>query len=62
MHGPLVKEMWETVQARTCEVKFGSILRKLLLSGTEWVSVLSYGIMQHTPTKNSSPKLEKETK
>jgi hemoglobin-like flavoprotein len=54
VNGVLVQEMWELVQTRTTEIKFGSTLRKLLLSGTEWVSSLSYGILESsTPAKDS---------
>ena len=34
LHAPLVQSMWDIVQQRTTEAKFGSTLRKLLLSGT----------------------------
>ena len=48
LYGFTVQSMWDLVQSRTTEIKFGSTLRKLLLSGTEWVSSLSYGIMEGT--------------
>mmetsp|Transcript_48663 Transcript_48663/g.99363 ORF Transcript_48663/g.99363 Transcript_48663/m.99363 type:complete len:1196 (+) Transcript_48663:44-3631(+) len=41
LHGERVRELWARVQARTTLVKFGSALRKALLSGTEWVQSLS---------------------
>uniref|UniRef100_A0A6U4YXK8 Globin domain-containing protein n=1 Tax=Hemiselmis andersenii TaxID=464988 RepID=A0A6U4YXK8_HEMAN len=51
-YGFTVQDMWDMVQERTTEAKFGSTLRKLLLSGTEWVSSLSYGILEScTPAK-----------
>ncbi len=40
-HGCKVQDMWRGVQQRTTRASFGSALRKLLLSGTEWVQSLS---------------------
>ena len=41
LYGELIRKMWvETTERTTCQ-KFGSNLRKMLLSGTEWVQGLS---------------------
>jgi hemoglobin-like flavoprotein len=40
-HGEVVRELWEEAKKRTTCQKFGSSLRKSLLSGTEWVQGLS---------------------
>jgi len=40
-YGLKVQEMWRVVQQRTTRAAFGSALRKMLLSGTEWVQSLS---------------------
>jgi len=43
-HGEVVRKMWNDTRARTTCAKFGSNLRKMLLSGTEWVQGLSQGV------------------
>lgn len=40
-HGELVRKMWKDTQEKTTCQKFGASLRKMLLSGTEWVQGLS---------------------
>ena len=40
-HGFKVQAMWRSVQTKTTRANFGSALRKMLLSGTEWVQSLS---------------------
>eukprot|EP00282_Hemiselmis_andersenii_P023993 CAMPEP_0172001742 /NCGR_PEP_ID=MMETSP1041-20130122/3034_1 /TAXON_ID=464988 /ORGANISM="Hemiselmis andersenii, Strain CCMP439" /LENGTH=1380 /DNA_ID=CAMNT_0012655407 /DNA_START=13 /DNA_END=4155 /DNA_ORIENTATION=+ len=43
-YGEVVRKMWADTRARTTCAKFGSNLRKMLLSGTEWVQGLSQGV------------------
>mmetsp|Transcript_32343 Transcript_32343/g.82414 ORF Transcript_32343/g.82414 Transcript_32343/m.82414 type:complete len:1373 (-) Transcript_32343:196-4314(-) len=40
-HGETVRDLWDQAKQRTTCQKFGSSLRKMLLSGTEWVQGLS---------------------
>ena len=40
-HGFKVQTMWRNVQSKTTRANFGTALRKMLLSGTEWVQSLS---------------------
>ena len=40
-HGVRAQEMWKLVKQRTTRAQFGKALRRLLLSGTEWVQSLS---------------------
>uniref|UniRef100_A0A7S1E185 Globin domain-containing protein n=1 Tax=Hemiselmis andersenii TaxID=464988 RepID=A0A7S1E185_HEMAN len=53
-HGARVQELWQRVRIKSTEMKFGSTLRKLLLSGTEWVSSLSHGILETTSPMGKS--------
>eukprot|EP00961_Rhodomonas_salina_P193765 2616003-Rhodomonas_salina.1 len=43
--------MWGAVRQRTDAVHFGTILRKRLLSGTEWVATLNQKLKQLDPAK-----------
>lgn len=50
-YGEIVRQMWADTQQRTTCQKFGSSLRKMLLSGTEWVQGLSQ-VEQHKEEAN----------
>lgn len=50
-YGPRVEAMWGAVRQRTDAVHFGTILRKRLLSGTEWVATLNQKLKQLDPAK-----------
>jgi len=59
-YGSAVQCMWTKVRSRSTEATFGSTLRKLLLSGTEWVSHLSHGILEGDDPKKDKKQKEKE--
>ena len=53
VHGERIRQLWKRVQERTTPEKFGSALRKALLSGTEWVQSLSHGAGSKTASTES---------
>lgn len=62
-HGEIVRKLWEDTKTRTTCLKFGSSLRKMLLSGTEWVQGLSvHNKEEHKDEKSGDVKAHGKNK